>query len=207
MLKELAHKCRGLFTMLWREVMKFGVVGGVAFIIDTAIFVWMMNGPMHGSEVKAKVVAGLVATMFSWVANRYWTFRHRRRASVARELVLFVIMNGIGLFIAAACVWVTKYWIGLTDSTSLFIAGSVVGLVLGTIFRFFAYRFWVFTEELDEEPGFDHDHELLGHPDSDAVPAVAGEASASGNAEAPGRPGARSPEARDGVDRGPGRRP
>lgn len=173
MLTEIVEKCRGLFTMLWREVMKFGVVGGVAFIIDTAIFLWMMNGPMHGSEVKAKIVAGLVATMFSWVANRYWTFRHRRRASVVRELILFIIMNGIGLFIAAACVWVTKYWIGLTDQTSLFVAGSVVGLILGTIFRFFAYRFWVFTEELDDEPGFDHDRELLGQraPRATAVPA------------------------------------
>lgn len=170
MLNELAKKCQGLFTMLWREVMKFGLVGGVAFIIDTSIFVWMMNGPMHGSEVKAKIVAGIVATMFSWVANRYWTFRHRRRASVVRELLLFILMNGIGLFIAAACVWVTKYWIGLTDSTSLFIAGSVVGLVLGTIFRFFAYRFWVFTEELDNEPGFNHDYDLVGRPESAGIP-------------------------------------
>ncbi|MDN6301045.1 MAG: hypothetical protein L0J68_12380, partial [Micrococcaceae bacterium] len=62
MLNELAKKCQGLFTMLWREVMKFGVVGGVAFIIDTSIFLWMMNGPMHGSEGKAKIVAGIVAT-------------------------------------------------------------------------------------------------------------------------------------------------
>ncbi|WP_372696914.1 GtrA family protein [Arthrobacter sp. JSM 101049] len=207
MLKELAHKCRGLFTMLWREVMKFGVVGGVAFVIDTTIFVWMMNGPMHGSEVKAKIVAGMVATMFSWVANRYWTFRHRRRASVVRELVLFIIMNGIGLFIAAACVWVTKYWIGLTDPTSLFIAGSVVGLVLGTIFRFFAYRFWVFTEELDAEPGFDHDHELIGHPETAAVPAVAGEATAGEAEGVPDGPRHQSPEPGDDADPGTGRRP
>lgn len=36
-----------------------------------------------------------------------------------------------------------------------------MGLVLGTIFRFFAYRFWVFNEELDQEPEFSHDHELI----------------------------------------------
>lgn len=163
MLKGLLEKASGLFSLLWREVMKFGVVGGIAFVIDTAVFLWMMNGPLEGSEVKAKIVGGVVATMFSWVANRFWTFRHRRRASVVRELAMFLLMNGIGLFIAAACVWVTKYWLGLADQTSLFIAGSVVGLVLGTIFRFFAYRFWVFTEELDAEPAFEHDHEIL-HP-------------------------------------------
>lgn len=169
MLKELFQKARGLFSLLWREVMKFGVVGGIAFVIDTSIFLWMMNGPMSDSEVKAKVVAGVVATMFSWVANRLWTFRHRRRASVVRELLMFLLMNGIGLFIAAACVWIAKYWMGLTDKTSLFIAGSVVGLVLGTIFRFFAYRFWVFTEELDAEPAFERDRELLHREHADAA--------------------------------------
>jgi putative flippase GtrA len=161
MLRELYGKAVGLASMLWREVMKFGVVGGIAFVIDSSIYLWLMNGPMGDSEVKAKVVAGVVATMFSWVANRFWTFRHRRRANVVRELVMFLVMNAIGLGIAAACVWVTKYWLDLTDRTSLFIAGSVVGLILGTIFRFFAYRFWVFTEELDAEPAFEHDHELI----------------------------------------------
>ena len=37
----------------------------------------------------------------------------------------------------------------------------MVGLILGTIFRFFAYRFWVFTEELDADPRFADDRERL----------------------------------------------
>ncbi|MFL4476428.1 GtrA family protein [Paeniglutamicibacter sp. MACA_103] len=161
MLIQIWGKLMGLASMMWREVAKFGVVGGVAFIIDSGIYLWMLEGPMHDSEVKAKIIAGVVATMFSWVANRFWTFRHRRQSNVVRELVMFLIMNAIGLGIAAACVFITKYWIGLTDTTSLFIAGSVVGLVLGTIFRFFAYRFWVFGAELDAEEKFAHDRELL----------------------------------------------
>ncbi|MGY5318258.1 GtrA family protein [Neomicrococcus lactis] len=161
MLKDLIVRAKGLVSMMWREVMKFGVVGAIAFVIDSGIFIWLLAGPMHDSEVKAKVVAGIVATIFSWMANRWWTFRHRRQANLVREALMFLLMNAIGLGIAAACVWVTKYWIGLTDKTSLFIAGSVVGLILGTIFRFFAYRFWVFTEELDAEPEFAHDREVI----------------------------------------------
>lgn len=161
MFNGLVERVQGLISMLWREVMKFGTVGAAAFVVDSSIYFWLMSGHMSGSEVKAKIVAGAVATLFSWVANRYWTFRHRRQNNVARELVLFLVMNAIGLGIAAACVWVTKYLLHLTDTTSLFIAGSVVGLILGTIFRFFAYRFWVFTAELDEEPAFEHDHEYV----------------------------------------------
>ncbi|WP_018134921.1 GtrA family protein [Acaricomes phytoseiuli] len=151
----------GLVNLFWREVAKFGVVGGLAFVIDSLIFLWLLSGPMRGSEVWAKALAAVVASIFSWVANRHWTFRHRRQTNVVREAVLFAVMNFIGLLIASACVWVAKYLLGMDDKFSLFIAGSVVGLFLGTVFRFFAYRFWVFNAELDSEPGFSRDHELI----------------------------------------------
>lgn len=161
MFSTLADRIRGLASLFWREVAKFGAVGGVAFVIDSAIFIWLFTGPMHSSEVWAKAVATIVASIFSWIANRYWTFRHRKQANVAREAALFAVMNLVGLLIASGCVWFAKYILDLNDKPSLFIAGSVVGLVLGTIFRFFAYRFWVFNEELDQEPEFSHDHELI----------------------------------------------
>ena len=144
-LVSFTSRIRALVKLLWREVAKFGAVGGVAFIIDSGIYVWLLSGPMADSAGKAKVVAGVVATIFSWVANRYWTFRDRRQASPVREAVMFGIMNLIGIGIQVGCVLIAKYWLGVNSVTGLFIAGNVVGLVLGTIFRFFAYRFWVFS--------------------------------------------------------------
>ncbi|MCY1249422.1 hypothetical protein D9M72_629550 [compost metagenome] len=42
----------------------------------------------------------------------------------------------------------------------LFLAG-VAGILVATVVRFFAYRFLVFNKELDEEPAFSHDHEIM----------------------------------------------
>ncbi len=161
MFESVAARVRGLFGLFWREVAKFGAVGGIAFVIDTGIYLWLLHGPMSDHPTRAKIVSAIVATIFSWVANRYWTFRHRRRANILREVVLFAVMNGVGIAIAAACVYVSHWVLGFTTPFADFVAGSVIGLVLGTVFRFFAYRFWVFTEELDEEPGFAKDHELV----------------------------------------------
>ena len=63
----------------------------------------------------------------------------------------------LGVGIEAGCVWFTNYVLGLTDARSSFVAGGIVGLVLGTVFRFVAYRYWVFSSQLNTEPDFADD--------------------------------------------------
>jgi putative flippase GtrA len=116
---------------------------------------------MSDSTIKARIVSTGVATLFSWFANRYWTFRHRRSERVWKEFALFLAMNGIGLMIVVACQAISRYVLGFQSFTADFVAGGVIGLILGTIFRFLAYRFFVFNEELDEDPQFSHDHGVL----------------------------------------------
>jgi putative flippase GtrA len=162
MQKTIADRIRGLISLFWREVAKFGTVGGVAFVIDNGLYWWLINGPMSESEVKARLVSASVATLFSWVANRYWTFRDRRQPNPVRELIMFVVINVIGMLISAGCVWIAKYPLDIEGRTELLIAG-IVGTVVATVMRFFAYRFLVFNAELDAEPEFAHDHEIFEH--------------------------------------------
>ena len=164
MFTSLQSRLRGLVSLFWREVAKFGTVGAMAFVIDNGLTLFLMHGPMSGSEVKARFVGAVIATLFSWVANRYWTFRRRRNQNnVARELGLFILINGVGILISTGFTWVARYPMGIQDKNILFLAG-VVGIGVATILRFFAYRFWVFNAELDQEPGFEQDHDLLDEP-------------------------------------------
>ncbi|GAA2024966.1 hypothetical protein GCM10009720_00870 [Yaniella flava] len=168
MLKNLRDRIVALVHLLWREMAKFGVVGGIGFFIDTGIFVWLITGPMEDSAVKAKVVATAVATVFSWVANRYWTFRNRRQSNVMRELVLFLVMNGIGAGIQAAFVFLAKYVLDVTSAGGMVLFGNVIGLGFATIFRFISYRLWVFTEAIEADPAAAHDREVF----TGAIPQV-----------------------------------
>ncbi|WLQ05207.1 GtrA family protein [Arthrobacter oryzae] len=171
MFYTLAERLRGLASLFWREVAKFGAVGGVAFVIDNGLTYYLMHGPMTDSEAKARFVGATVATIFSWIANRFWTFRHRRQDNVIREFFMFVLINGIGIGISTGFTALAKYSFGITDKNMLFLAG-VAGILVATVVRFFAYRFLVFNKELDEEPAFSHDHEIieLHHHDKHPVP-------------------------------------
>jgi hypothetical protein len=73
---------------------------------------------------------------------------------------MFILINGIGIGISTGFTALAKYSLGVTDKNMLFLAG-VAGILVATVVRFFAYRFLVFNKELDEEPAFSHDHEII----------------------------------------------
>lgn len=151
---RLSTRVRDQVGHLYHEVAKFGVVGLVALVVDVTVFNFLLyhsSGLLHGKPTTAKVVSTTIATVVSYIGNRFWTFRHRDRVGNAREYVLFFLLNGVGLAIAAGCVAFSNYVLGLTSPLANNIAANVVGLGLGTLFRFWAYRRWVFPEYADDE--------------------------------------------------------
>ncbi len=131
------------FRHLIHEAAKFGVVGIIGLIITDG-GTNLLQGPL-GGWLKANVVATIVATTFAYLGSRYWTFRHRERTNtMGRETALFFVLNGIGLGIQLACLGFTNYALGLTDKLSANIA-LLLGIMLGTLFRFWSYRRFVWT--------------------------------------------------------------
>lgn len=148
----LVGRIRRAYDLLAREVAKFGTIGLLAFILDTSLYNYFVFGfpgaeavgPLHDIPLRAKILATAIATIFSWLGNRYWTFRHRRTAAVANEFLLFVWFNILGLGIAVLCLGFSRYVLGLDSQLADNISANGVGLVLGTLFRFWAYRTYVF---------------------------------------------------------------
>ena len=89
----------------------------------------------------ATAVATIAATAISFVASRYWTFKHRERSGARRETVLFFAVNGVGVGISEGCVGLA-FVLGFKDVSSYNIA-LIVGIALATLFRFWSYKRWV----------------------------------------------------------------
>jgi putative flippase GtrA len=143
---------------LVRELMKFGVVGGFAFVVDVGLF----NLLLHATDkpLTSKTISTVVATTVAYLGNRHWTFRRRSRSGVRREYTLFFLLNGVGLVIALTCLATSHYLLGFTGRLADNIAANVVGLALGTAFRFWSYRRWVFRELLPEAAVSEDPHPL-----------------------------------------------
>lgn len=129
---------------LLAEVTSFGVIGGINFLVDLGIFnvlIWI-------GSLKATVVSTVVAATVSYVLNRAWTYRDRPRSALRREYTLFFVFNLIGLGIQLGTIGLAHYGLGM-DARWQLNAAKVAGIALGTVFRFFAYRTWVFRATPD----------------------------------------------------------
>jgi putative flippase GtrA len=152
-------RLRGTVGVVYREMLKFGAVGLVAFVVDVGLFnlltsdLWFGSGspPLDGHEKLAKVVSASTATVVAWLGNRYWSFRHRRQSSRGREFLTFVFLNVVATGIAVLCLAISHDLLGFTSRLADNLSGNVIGIGLGTLFRFWAYRTFVFTELMDDE--------------------------------------------------------
>ena len=138
-----------------RELVKFAVVGGTTWIIDTAVFLALKSTVLEPKPLTAKVVAVLVATIVSYVLNREWSFRTRGGRERHHEAALFFIISGVGVVVYTAPLAISRYVfhlaepaVGLlTQEIADFVSGQIVGTLVGMAFRWWAFRRFVFPDQ------------------------------------------------------------
>ena len=149
---------------------RFGVVGLVGLVIDFSIFNVLRSTVLEPEVVDhgpllAKAISVGVAIVANWLGNRYWTFRAERRPHLLREAVEFAVVSFGGMAIALGCLWVSHYLLGFTGALADNISANVIGLGLGTVFRFWLYRTWVFPDSgTSASPDLDADAGLAVDP-------------------------------------------
>ena len=141
-----------LVERMGAELMRFGLVGLAGYVVDVGVFNLLRyaggDGPLHDKPLTAKALSVAVATLVTYAVHRHWTWRGRGRVQVHREYVLFFLLNAVGLAIGVGCLFVSHYLLDLTSPLADNISANVIGLGLGTAFRFWSYRKFVFRHPL-----------------------------------------------------------
>jgi putative flippase GtrA len=148
------------YLLRHHELIKFAIVGGTTFVIDSAIFYTLKLTILEPKPVTAKVIAGIVAVIASYVLNREWSFRNRGGRERHHEALLFFAFSGVGVLLSMAPLWFSSYVLQLREPTvSLavenvadFISAYIIGNLLQMAFRFWAFRRWVFPDQFARDP-------------------------------------------------------
>jgi putative flippase GtrA len=142
------------------ELIKFAIVGGTTFVIDSAIFYTLKLTILEPKPVTAKVIAGIVAVIASYILNREWSFRDRGGRERHHEALLFFAVSGVGVLLSMAPLWISSYVLQLrvptvsltAENVADFISAYIIGNLLQMAFRFWAFRRWVFPDEFGRSP-------------------------------------------------------
>ncbi len=76
-----------------KQFLRFGVVGGMGFLVDTAT-VYLLLGAV--GVYWAGALSYPVAASFTWAANRAWTFRGVHAGPAHRQWARFMAANLLG---------------------------------------------------------------------------------------------------------------
>jgi len=129
------------------------VVGGLGFVIDATVFnllvYWGGSGPLFEQPLLAKVIAIALATVGTYVGNRFLTYRDRNTVSSARGFLVFAGLNVIAMLLQLACLGFSRYVLGLSDPVSDNLWGTIIGQGVATVFRYVTYGRWVFPARAD----------------------------------------------------------
>lgn len=150
---------KATLTLLVKEASKFGIVGIIGIIIDVGLFNFFLFSGLWPSL--AKTLSMIIAMLFTYFGNKHWSFSRNlfeppaagtEKSSSPRQFVLFVLVNLVALSFSLVALYVEHEILHIRSVLADNIAANVIGLGLGTIFRFWAYRTFVFAKKPNETP-------------------------------------------------------
>ena len=105
-LKVLHIKLSKKHEELLIQIFKFGIVGGIATVIDFLciyIFKEVFNIPV----IISNTLSFIIATIYNYIASVKWVFNVNQDKSASRNFIIFVIFSVIGLLLNDLIVWFT----------------------------------------------------------------------------------------------------
>ena len=127
-----------------RQVLKFGAVGGIVFVVDGGILT-VLHAVTDWGALWPRVISFPVALSVTWYLNRIWTFSDRKSGRKAAEYTRYAIVQGSGIAVNfgvyAACLWAWPNIMQPRPILALAIASAVAMFV-----NYFGARLWVFMD-------------------------------------------------------------
>jgi putative flippase GtrA len=133
------------------EFSRSAVTGTISSIVAFVLFNFLVHWDpgydsalLNDHAIEGFLVANIASTLLTYQLSRTWAFRHRSPTGPAGGVVPFFLISGASLVIPVACLWISRNLLDYDSALADNIAANVVGLFLGFVARFFAWRSFVF---------------------------------------------------------------
>ena len=84
-----------LSSKLFKQLFRFGIVGGLAFLIDSGVL-FVLTEYLNVYYLVSSVISFIVSLIFNYILSILWVFDVKKKQTI-KEISLFVILSVIGL--------------------------------------------------------------------------------------------------------------
>lgn len=107
------------------QIIKFGFVGGTAFIIDAGVL-FILTDFCEIHYLVSGAISFTVSVIYNYILSVKWIFDINKNVKKSQELIIFVGLSIIGLGINQIIMWVAVDFIHIYYMISKIIATSIV---------------------------------------------------------------------------------
>lgn len=109
---------------LLNQILKFGLVGGTAFVIDY-VLLYFCTEFLHIHYLISSIISFTVSVIFNYILSIKWVFDVKKKQDV-KDFVIFIILSVIGLGINSLIMYVMVEKFGIYYMLSKIVSTAVV---------------------------------------------------------------------------------
>ena len=122
---------------LFEQIIKFGIVGGLAFLIDYGIMVLCKE--IFGFSVLVSAGFGFtISVIFNYLASVKWVFDVNKNNSKSKQFITFIIFSIIGLILTEIIMYIGT---DIMNISYLFV--KIVATLIVMIFNFITRKLFL----------------------------------------------------------------
>ena len=109
---------------LLMQILKFGIVGGSAFIIDYGIFT-VLSQLLHVHYLIASILSFSISVIYNYILSIKWVFDVRKKQTT-KEFIIFIVLSVIGLGLNSLIMYVSVDLMHIHEMIGKIIATAIV---------------------------------------------------------------------------------
>lgn len=107
-----------------KQILKFGVVGGLAFVIDYTLL-YLLTEFLNIHYLVSSIISFSVSVIFNYILSIKWVFDVNKKQDV-KEFIIFIVLSIIGLGINSLIMYIMVDLMNVYYMASKIVATAVV---------------------------------------------------------------------------------
>ena len=125
---------------LFEQIVKFGIVGAIAFVIDYAVLFVLVQF-LHMDSIIAATISFTVSVIFNYLASMKYVFVGRADQSKQTQFIIFIVLSVIGLGINDGIMWILNGILSPFIPTYYYLVSKIVATAIVMVWNLFQERF------------------------------------------------------------------